>query len=220
MRFLFSFFSNLFSNQSSRDLSNGKKFVFHGPELTFRTLFLYRIRTEETTEANYPSDGLYETVSETESEDEDEETSKEEPTTNRRTRSPGNHRVSSAARLVSSSGLSSLQATTTSSTSSDADSGIGGVSPRVSAAAFGESTLSPSQSILYIDSISARNSVFHDTTKVEEQSADDSTNEPEEKSNSTLPANDATTRAHRIPWNSSTLKGPMSTSGICSIRSC
>ena len=120
----------------------------------------------------------------------DEETNKEEPTTNRRTRSPGNHRVSSAARLVSSSELSSLQATTTSSTSSDADSGIGGVSPRVSAAAFGESTLSPSQSILYIDSISARNSVFHDTTKAEKQPADDSTNEPEEKSNSTLLADE------------------------------
>ena len=174
----------------SRDLSNGKKFVFHGPELTFRTLFLYRIRTEESTEANYPSDGLYEAVSETESEDEDEETSKEEPTANRRTRSPGNHRVSSAARLSSSSGLSSSQATTTSSTASDADSGIDGVSPRVSAAAFGESTLSPSQSILYIDSISARNSVLHDTSTAEEQPADDSTNEPEEESSSTLPADE------------------------------
>ena len=146
----------------------------------------------------------------------DEETNKEEPTTNRRTRSPGNHRVSSAARLSSSSGLSSSQATTTSSTASDADSGIDGVCPRDSAAAFGESTLSPSQSILYIDSISARNSVFHDTTKAEKQPADDSTNEPEEKSNSTLPADEGSftdpgtsvlvvegdprrDRAHRIP---------------------
>lgn len=163
--------------------------LFLWVELTFRTLFVCsRIRTEETTEANYPSDGLYEAVSETESEDEDEETSKEEPTANRRTHSPGNHRVS-AARLSSSSGLSSSQATTTSSTASDADSGIDGVSPRVSAAAFGESTLSPSQSILYIDSISARNSVVHDTT-TEEQQADDSTNDPEESS--TLPTDEGT----------------------------
>ncbi|XP_046449862.1 FYVE, RhoGEF and PH domain-containing protein 4-like isoform X3 [Daphnia pulex] len=138
----------------------------------------YRIRTEETTEANYPSDGIYEAVSETESEEEDEETSKEEPPANRRAH--GGHRVS-AARLSSSSGLSSSQATTTSSTTSDADSGIDGISPRVSATAFGESTLSPSQSILYIDSISARNSVVHDTT-AEEQPADDSTNDPEESS--------------------------------------
>ncbi|KAI9564736.1 hypothetical protein GHT06_008477 [Daphnia sinensis] len=138
----------------------------------------YRIRTEENTEANYPSDELYEAVSETESEEEDEETSKGEPTANRRAH--GSHRVS-AARLSSSSGLSSSQATTTSSTTSDADSGIDGVSPRVSATAFGEATLSPSQSILYIDSISARNSVVHDIT-AEEQPTDDSVNHPEESS--------------------------------------
>lgn len=112
-------------------------------------LFFSRIRTEESNEYSSGS-GLYETseaVSETESEDEDDETA------NRRART-------SAARLSSSSGLSSSQAT--SSTASDADSGIDGVSPRVSAGAFGEATLSPSQSILYIDSVSARNSVVHD----------------------------------------------------------
>ena len=51
---------------------------------------------------------------------------------------------------------------TTSSTTSDADadSGIDGVSPRVSAVAFGESTLSPSQSILFMDSVSSRNSAI------------------------------------------------------------
>lgn len=143
---------------------------------------LSRIRTEETTEANYPSSGLYEAVSETESEDDDEDTNKEETGANRRTHSPGSHRAS-AARLSSSSGLSSSQATTTSSTASDADSGIDGVSPRVSAAAFGETTLSPSQSILYIDSISARNSVVHDhlpTPEEQEHQVDDSTNDPEE----------------------------------------
>lgn len=143
--------------------------------LTFRNCY-DRVRTEETTDANYPSDGLYEAVSETESEEEDDETSKGEA--NRRPH--GSHRVS-AARLSSSSGLSSSQVTTTSSTTSDADSGIDGVSPRVSATAFGESTLSPSQSILYIDSISARNSVVHDIT-AEEQPADDCVDQPEESS--------------------------------------
>lgn len=71
------------------------------------------------------------------------------------------------ARLSSSSGLSSSQATTA---SSDADSGIDtGVSPRISAAAFGESScinapISPSQSIMYIDSVSERNSVIIPST--------------------------------------------------------
>jgi hypothetical protein len=171
---------NMFFNRKICQLLKKRetKNVFSCAKFKFRKCCSHRIRTEETTEANYPSDGIYEAVSETESEEEDEETSKEEPPANRRPH--GGHRVS-AARLSSSSGLSSSQATTTSSTTSDADSGIDGISPRVSATAFGESTLSPSQSILYIDSISARNSVVHDTT-AEEQPADDSTNDPEESS--------------------------------------
>lgn len=177
---------NMFFNRKICRLSNKKQTenVSSCAKFKFRKCCSHRIRTEETTEANYPSDGIYETVSETESEEEDEETSKEEPPANRRPH--GGHRVS-AARLSSSSGLSSSQATTTSSTTSDADSGIDGISPRVSATAFGESTLSPSQSILYIDSISARNSVVHDTT-AEEQPADDSATDPEESSR--LPADE------------------------------
>lgn len=126
----------------------------------------HRIRAEETAEESYQSE-LYDAVSETESDEEDDDRVKDAdrstPTANRRTRSPNERRASaSEARLSSSSGISS-QATTASSTASeaDADSGIDGVSPRLSAAAFGETTLSPSQSILFIDSVSARNSVAH-----------------------------------------------------------
>lgn len=154
--------------------------------LSFCLVCCFRIRAEESTESNYPSEGLYEAVSETESEDDDDETSKDETTsTNRRPRSPGDSHRTSNARLSSSSGLSSSQATTTSSTTSDADSGIDGVSPRVSAGAFGETTLSPSQSILYIDSISARNSVVVDDHLLpppDQRPTDDSTNEAEEPS--------------------------------------
>lgn len=107
-------------------------------------------------------------VSETESDDEEDDgkdatsTTAPEETATLRPRSPS----TGSARLSSSSGLSTSQAT-----SSDADSGIDGV------AAFGESsTLSPSHSILFIDS--ARSSVIiqdnNDSVRREESLKEDS----------------------------------------------
>lgn len=115
-----------------------------------------RIRTEEVRES-YRS--AY-AVSETESEDDgDDADDADDATPHLRRRA--SHCADASARLSSSSGLSA--SLLTSSSDADADSGIDGVSPRLSVAgAFGEATLSPSHSILYIDSVSARNSVAVD----------------------------------------------------------
>ena len=108
-------------------------------------------------------------MSETESEDDDDDDAAaaaaaakdgddaEDATPHLRRRDSHCGVVDASARLSSSSGLSA--SLLTSSSDADADSGIDGVSPRLSVAAFGEATLSPSHSILFIDSVSARNSV-------------------------------------------------------------
>lgn len=150
-------------------------------------------------EENYQPELYDDAVSETESDDDDDDQVNDAakdagdqttPTANRRQRSPSSSQRRSSvsgARLSSSSGISS-QATTASSTASDADadSGIDGVSPRLSAAAFGETTLSPSQSILFIDSVSARNSVVHVHEEQELVHHDDSTRDAEDAASGTV----------------------------------
>lgn len=115
---------------------------------------MFRIRTEEVTESFRSAYA----VSETESEDDDDDAAaKDVDDADDADDATPHLRRRASARLSTCSGLSA--SLLTSSSDADADSGIDGVSPRLSVAAFGETTLSPSHSILYIDSVSARNSV-------------------------------------------------------------